>query len=60
LPGAQVAWTAKLEGSNESAVAYAKQWNNPRPDVEIKSVDMVYGADKARGVPVLIAITAVK
>ena len=60
LPGAQIAWTAKLEGSNESAVAYAKQWNNPRPDVEIRSVDMVYGADKAKGVPALIAITAVK
>jgi hypothetical protein len=47
----------KYEGSNESAVAYAKQWNNPRPDVAIKSVDMVYGADR-RGVPVLLAITA--
>jgi beta-galactosidase len=57
IPGAQLAWTSKYEGSNESAVAYSKQWNNPRPDVEIKSIDMTYGADK-RGVPVLLAITA--
>jgi beta-galactosidase len=48
---------SKYEGSNESAVAYSKQWNNPRPDVAIKSIDMTYGPDK-RGVPVLLAITA--
>jgi beta-galactosidase len=56
IPGAQVAWVSKYADSSESAVAYSKQWNNPRPDVEIKSVDMAYGADK-RGVPVLLAIT---
>ena len=58
IPGAQIAWTAKFEGSEESAVVYAQQWNNPRPGVEIKSVDLVYGKDKDRGVPVLIAVTA--
>ena len=58
LPGAQIAWTAKFDDSDESAVVYAKQWNNPRPGIEIKSVDLVYGKDKDRGVPVLIAITA--
>jgi beta-galactosidase len=57
IPGAQLAWVSKYEGSNESAVAYSKQWNNPHPDVTIKSIDMTYGADK-RGVPVLLAITA--
>ncbi|MGE5295879.1 MAG: hypothetical protein ACM3VT_13720, partial [Solirubrobacterales bacterium] len=57
LPGAQIAWTRSYEGSQDHAVAYAKQWNNPRPDVEIESVDMVY-ADKERGVPALLAITA--
>ena len=50
IPGAQFAWTAPYANSDETAVAYAKQWNNPRPDVEIKSVDMVYGS-KRRGVP---------
>jgi hypothetical protein len=38
-------------------VAYSKQWNNPRRDVEIKSIDLVYGAQR-RGVPVLLAVTA--
>jgi beta-galactosidase len=57
VPGAQTAWVSKYEGSNENAVAYMKQWNNPRPDVAIKSIDMTYGADK-RGVPVLLAVTA--
>jgi hypothetical protein len=34
-----------------------KQWDNPRPDVEIKSIDVVYGPDR-RGVPALLAVTA--
>ena len=58
LPCAQIAWTAKFDDSDESAVVYAKQWNNPHAGVEIKSVDLVYGKDKDREVPVLIAITA--
>lgn len=33
--------------------------HNPRPDGEIKSIDMVYGA-QARGVPVLIAVTTAR
>ena len=33
------------------------QWNNPRPDVEIASVDLLPGADKA-GTPALLALTA--
>ncbi|HSW00056.1 MAG TPA: hypothetical protein VLI39_07785 [Sedimentisphaerales bacterium] len=59
LPGAQIAWSRPYEGSQDSAVAYAKQWNNPRSDVEIESVDMVY-VDKERGVPALLAITAAR
>jgi len=59
LPGAQIAWTRPWEGTDDIATAYSMQWNNPRPDVEIASFDMVYGADK-RGVPVLIAVTAAK
>ncbi|MDQ3815382.1 MAG: hypothetical protein M3347_15800, partial [Armatimonadota bacterium] len=57
IPGAQIAWTKKYEGTDFYAVAYSKQWNNPRPEAEIKSIDMVYGPDK-RGVPVLLAVTA--
>jgi beta-galactosidase len=59
LPGAQIAWTRPYEGSGDHAVAYAKQWNNPRPDVEIESVDMV-SVDKDRGVPALLAVTAAR
>jgi beta-galactosidase len=59
LPGAQLGWTRKYEGSEESATAYVKQWDNPRPDVAIKSIDLVYGEHK-RGVPVLLAVTAAK
>jgi hypothetical protein len=39
-------------------VAYSKQWDNPRPDAEIRSIDLVPGDARQRGVPVLIAITA--
>jgi len=59
LPGAQIAWTRPYEGSSDHAAAYAKQWNNPRPDVEIAFVDMVY-VEKDRGVPVLLALTAAR
>lgn len=57
LPGAQLGWTRPYEGGDLSATAYVKQWNNPRPTVEIKSIDLVYGPDR-RGVPVLLALTA--
>ncbi|MBN2475144.1 MAG: hypothetical protein JXB62_11085 [Pirellulales bacterium] len=57
LPGAQLAWTRPYAGSDTSAAAYAMQWNNPRPDVEIASIDMVYGPERC-GVPCLIAVTA--
>jgi hypothetical protein len=59
LPGAQIAWTRPYENSEDHAVAYAKQWNNPRPEVQIASVDMVY-LDESRGVPALLALTAAR
>ncbi len=59
IPGAQIAWTREYEGTEFSAVLYSMQWNNPRPDVEIASVDMLYG-DQPRGVPALLALTAAK
>ncbi len=57
IPGAQLAWTRKYDGTEYSAVAYAKQWTNPRPDVEIKSIDMLPG-EQSRGTPALLAVTA--
>jgi beta-galactosidase len=59
LPGAQVGWIYAYPGSNLKGVAYVQQWNNPRPEVEIQSVDLAYGPDR-RGVPALLAITGVK
>jgi beta-galactosidase len=57
LPGAQVAWTKPYAGSDQSAVAYSMQWNNPRPDVVIDKIDLAFGPDR-RGIPALLAVTA--
>lgn len=57
LPGAQLAWTSPYPNSDISATVYAMQWNNPRPNVEITSIDMSYGSERC-GVPCLIAVTA--
>ena len=57
LPGAQIAWTRPYEGTDQTAVAYSKQWNNPRPAEPIAGVDLLPGADKA-GTPALLALTA--
>ncbi len=56
IPGAQIAWVRAYEGRGEWAVAYCKQWDNPRPGVEIRTIDVVYGKDR-RGVPAVLAIT---
>lgn len=58
LPGARVAWTRPYEGTDLSAVAYSQQWDNPRPEVMIRAIDLVPGAASGRGVPALIALTA--
>ncbi|MFO0927834.1 MAG: hypothetical protein U0736_12470 [Gemmataceae bacterium] len=57
LPGAQLAWTRPYEGGDESATAYSMQWTNPRPDVEIRALDLLPGSDRA-GVLALLAVTA--
>jgi len=57
IPGAQLAWIRPYKGTDDSAVVYVKQWNNPRPDVAVRSIAMEYGEDR-RGVPALIAVTA--
>ncbi|MEI6166259.1 MAG: glycoside hydrolase family 2 TIM barrel-domain containing protein [bacterium] len=59
LPGAQTSWILPYEASDEKAVAYTKQWNNPRPEVEIQSVDII-PVDPTRGIPVLLALTAAR
>ena len=56
IPGAQIAWIKPYTTTNDSAVAYSMQWNNPHPEKEITSIDMVAGKDH-RGVPALISLT---
>ena len=57
LPGAQLAWSEPYAGTPYASAAYSMQWNNPRPNVQIDSIDLTYGPDR-RGVPALLAITA--
>jgi hypothetical protein len=59
--GAAVAWAAPLtKDAAKSAVVYQMQWTNPRPDEEIKSIDIRYDPKVGNqyGVPALLAITA--
>jgi beta-galactosidase len=62
LKGAVVAWAAPFpnDTSGRQAVLYQMQWDNPKPDVAIQSVDMTYdeSTNGQYGVPVLLAITA--
>lgn len=57
LPGAQLAWTRPYEGTTYHAAVYSKQWNNPHPNIEIQSID-VLPVDNPRGSVALLAITA--
>lgn len=56
VAGAQIAWEGRYPDGSY-AVAYSMQWNNPRPNVEISSIDLETGPDRV-GVPVLLAVTA--
>jgi len=61
VQNASVAWAADIPdgGEGEKAALYSMQWNNPNPNLEITSVDMVQGKDGAKwGSPALLAITA--
>jgi beta-galactosidase len=61
LKGASVAWSAPFPGdaSGDQAVLYQLQWQNPRPEVTVASVDLLYGPEGGRwGAPALIALTA--
>ena len=60
LKNAVVAWQGAFpkDGSRRAAL-YTFQWNNPRPQAAIESVDFVEGPDHGRlASPALLAITA--
>lgn len=62
LKDAALAWTARFPGddSGDMAAVYQMQWNNPRPAVEIKSIDIRYDQRVGNqwGTPAVLAITA--
>lgn len=64
LEAALVAWSAPIENvEGQNAVLYSMQAANPRPDVEIETIDFVLPTDGSgqrrgdRAIPVLLAIT---
>ncbi len=57
LPGAQLAWTRPYPDTKFHAAVYSMQWDNPRPDTEIKSIDIL-PVENPRGTAALLAITA--
>jgi hypothetical protein len=58
-----IATTFPIPGvQDKKGVLYSLQFRNPRPDVEITSIDMLLGKDRnnrygRRAIPVLLAIT---
>ncbi|MGQ9731413.1 MAG: hypothetical protein ACUVX8_09075, partial [Candidatus Zipacnadales bacterium] len=64
LPGALVAWVGPFEGvEDHKAVLYSMQAANPRPEVEIASLEFALPVDEQgkprgdRAIPVLLAVT---
>ena len=61
LRHAQVAWAAPAAKKPDlQTTVYAMQWNNPRADVEIKSIDILPSPERngdQLGAPAVIAIT---
>ena len=61
LQQAQVAWIAPVEGHEGwQTTVYSMQWNNPRTDVPIKSIDILPATGRRAqrlGAPAVIAIT---
>ncbi len=57
LPEARVAFARENPLGREVAI-FTMEWNNPRPDVPIRSIDMI--ADKGSSICLLVAITGEK
>jgi beta-galactosidase len=59
LEGAQIGWSRPLEAlEGKRAVLYSMQAANPRPDVEIKTIDVVRASTRAT--PAVLAISTGK
>lgn len=58
LEGAAVALAFNVPGlEGRKGVLYGMKVSNPRPDVEIATIDIVLGRDSRRAIPVVLAIT---
>ncbi|MFW6189254.1 MAG: hypothetical protein ACOC7T_02375, partial [Planctomycetota bacterium] len=60
LKDAALAWSAPFPDAEdgERAAIYAMQWNNPRPEAEVRSIDVKLGEEGARyALPVVLGIT---
>jgi len=60
MRGAVVAWSAPIPGDAHTRMlaAYAMQWNNPRPGVQIAALDVMTDEEGRRlGAPAVLAIT---
>jgi len=61
LKNGVLAWAAPFpnDDSGDQAAVYQLQWNNPRPDAAVESLDVGYGeAGNRYGQPALLAVTA--
>jgi beta-galactosidase len=62
LKSAAVAWAGRFPGddSGDQAVVYSMPWTNPRPDVEITTIDLTYDQNVGGryGVPAWLGLTA--
>ena len=60
LKSATLAWSAPFPGdkSSDEAVVFQMQWNNPHPDTEIQTIDLLYGPEGSKyGEPALLGIS---
>jgi len=58
LEQAQIAWAQRLDAlEGKEAVLYSMKVVNPRPDIAIKTIDVVQGKNADRAVPAVLAIS---
>jgi hypothetical protein len=57
LPNAGVAWAGPAAADGQQPVVWIMQWTNPRPEVEIATIDLVAGEDHW-GSATVLGITA--
>ena len=60
LPTARLAWTTPILTNDKRHTAlYSFEWTNPKPDVEITTIDLVSVAPWGYGAPAVLAISTI-